>query len=187
MASDVAAAVTVESLQALLEEARDRSLRAQAELENFRKRTVRSLDEERRFAALPLVRDLLPVVDNLQRALAAAEQHDTGAGLLEGVQLVATQLAAILDRHHCALIPAEPGCAFDPHLHEAMAQLPATDCPPGHICHVLQPGYQLYDRVIRPAQVIVAALAPDAGSVSPEREATTDPASREAVPPDTDA
>jgi molecular chaperone GrpE len=183
LAADVAAAVTVESLQALLKEARDRSLRAQAELENFRKRTLRTLDEERRFAAVPLLRDLLPVVDNLQRAITAAEQHDSGTGLLAGVQLVATQLAAVLARHHCTPIPAAPGCAFDPHLHEAMAQLPATDCPPGHVCQVLQPGYQLHDRVIRPALVFVAAAAPRADTPAPEGTAPTDAGDADAPGP----
>lgn len=184
LAADVAAAVTVESLQALLDEARNRTLRAQAELENYRKRTQRTLDEERRFAALPLLRDLLPVVDNLQRAITAAEQHDTGSGLLAGVQLVATQLAAILARHHCTPVPAAPGGVFDPHLHEAMAQLPADDCPPGHISQVVQPGYQLHDRVIRPAQVIVAAPAPRSETLPAEGDAAAGTEESPCAPPE---
>lgn len=174
----------VASLQQQLDEARNRSLRAQAELENFRKRTQRNLEEERRFAAHALLHDLLPVVDNLQRAIAAAEEHDASAGLLAGVQLVATQLLAVLERHHCTLIPAAPGVAFDPHLHEAIAQLPATDCPPGHVCQVVQAGYQLHDRVIRPARVVVAARAPGADAAGAERAAATDAACPPSAPPD---
>ncbi|MHB8973921.1 MAG: nucleotide exchange factor GrpE [Pirellulaceae bacterium] len=143
-------------LQTELDETRRKNARLQAELENFRKRMMRTMDEERRYAALPLLRDLLPVIDNLQRALSAAEQHETASGLLEGVKMVADQLTAILQRHHCEPIPAA-GAAFDPHLHEAIAQHPSTEHQPGHVSFVAQVGYQLHDRVIRPAQVIVAA------------------------------
>ena len=94
------------SWQAQLDEARDRNLRAQAELENFRKRMLRTVEDERRYASLPLMRDLLPVVDNLQRAIQAAEQHENATALLEGVKLVASQMDAVLRRHHCAPIVA---------------------------------------------------------------------------------
>lgn len=144
------------TLQAQLEEAHDRQLRLQAELENVRKRMLRTVEEERRYACLPLMRDVLPVVDNLQRAIQAAEQHENATALLEGVKLVAAQLDSVLQRHHCAPIEAH-GAVFDPHLHEAIAQLPSDDHEPGHVCLVTQTGYQLHDRVIRPAQVIVAA------------------------------
>jgi molecular chaperone GrpE len=143
-------------LEGQLDEARNRHLRAQAELENFRKRMLRTVEDERRYASLPLMRDLLPVVDNLQRAIQAAEQHEHATALLEGVKLVASQLDTVLQRHHCAPIVAH-GAAFDPHLHEAIAQHPSADHEPGHVCLVAQAGYQLHDRVIRPAQVIVAA------------------------------
>ncbi len=143
-------------LQAELDETRQKNVRLQAELENFRKRTMRTMDEERRYASLPLLRDLLPVVDNLQRAITAAELHENASGLLAGVKMVADQLTAILQRHHCEPIAAE-GAAFDPHLHEAIAQHPSAEHLPGHVCLVTQVGYQLHDRVVRPAQVIVAA------------------------------
>lgn len=143
-------------LQAELNAARDRQLRLHAELENVRKRMTRTLEEERRYACLPLARDLLPVVDNLERAIQAAEQQEHAAALLEGVRLVAAQLTDVLRRHHCVTIEAQ-GALFDPHLHEAIAQLPSPDTEPGHVSLVTQTGYQLHDRVIRPAQVIVAA------------------------------
>jgi molecular chaperone GrpE len=154
-----------------LDETRQKNVRLQAELENFRKRTMRTMDEERRYASLPLLRDLLPVVDNLQRAITAAEMHENASGLLAGVKMVADQLTAILQRHHCEPIAAE-GAAFDPHLHEAIAQHPSAEHLPGHVCLVAQVGYQLHDRVVRPAQVIVAAPRPAA---PPAPDALPDP------------
>ena len=74
---------------------RQKYVRLQAELENFRKRMMRSMEEERRYADLPLLRDLLPVVDNLQRAISAAEKHENAAGLLDGVKMVADQLSGV--------------------------------------------------------------------------------------------
>lgn len=166
---------TAAALQTQLAEAQDRYLRSQAELDNFRKRLLRTSEEERRYAALPLMRDLLPVVDNLQRAIRAAEQHENAGALLEGVKLVAEQLNAALERHHCVPIAAE-GAAFDPHLHQAIAQQPSAEHEPGHVALVAQTGYQLHDRVIRPAQVIVAAAPPEASQAEPE---TPNPGSTE--------
>ena len=153
-------AVQSSAAQAELDDARQKYVRLQAELENFRKRMMRSMEEERRYADLPLLRDLLPVVDNLQRAITAAEKHENVVGLLEGV----------LQRHHCTPIEALD-TPFDPHLHEAIAQHPSPTHAPGHVCLVTQVGYQLHDRVIRPAQVIVAAAPPsDAGAALPDPE-----------------
>jgi molecular chaperone GrpE len=154
----------IESLRGQLDEARQKSLRAQADLDNYQKRVRKDLDEERRFAQLPLVRDLLPVLDNLGRAISAAESQPDAAGLLDGVRLVAKQLETVLARHHCTQIDAlhEP---FDPHRHQAVMQQPSAEHPEHTIVQVLQPGYQLHDRVIRPAQVIVSAppAEPEAG------------------------
>lgn len=146
----------IESLPVELAESRKRALRLQAELENYRKRTQRVLQEERRYASLALMRDLLPVFDNLQRAIDAARQDEKAAGLLEGVELVADQLANILKQHHCEEIPAA-GTHFDPNVHEAIAHLPSDEHDPGQVMEVTQVGYQLHDRVIRPSQVVVAA------------------------------
>lgn len=156
--------------QAELDDTRQKYVRLQAELENFRKRMMRSMDEERRYADLSLLRDLLPVVDNLQRAITAAEKHENVVGLLDGVKMVADQLEGVLQRHHCTPIEALD-TPFDPHLHEAIAQHPSPTHAPGHVCLVTQVGYQLHDRVIRPAQVIVAAAPPsDAGAALPDPE-----------------
>ncbi len=129
-------------------------------MENYRKRTQRSLDEERRFAALPLIRDLLAVVDNLQRAIESAQQAHNTSGLLDGVKMVLEQFVGVLKQYHCEEIPAE-GARFDPHLHEAIAQYPSDEHEPGMITQITQTGYQLHGRVVRPSQVIVAAPKPD--------------------------
>lgn len=153
------AAKTADELSALraqVQEAQDRALRAQAELENVRKRARREIVEERRYAATPLIRDLLTVADNVDRAIAAAEQTDQNAGLLEGFRMVADQLHNSLEKHGCKKIAAD-GEPFDPHLHEAIYQQPSADLAPGTVMQVALNGYQLHDRVVRPAQVIVSA------------------------------
>ncbi len=145
----------LEQLRTELEEAKDRALRSQAELENYRKRVARQMAEERRYANLPLMRDLLPVLDNMQRAIGAAEKtHDT-AGLLEGVKMVSQQLEDVLGRHACIRIDAlnKP---FDPHRHEALSQHASGEHPNNTVLLVTQSGFQLHDRVVRPSQVIVS-------------------------------
>lgn len=156
-----------ESLQAKLAEANDRVLRAQAELENFRKRVYRQMDEERKYAGLPLLRDLLAVIDNMERAIEAAEQDENSSSLLEGVKMVAQQFSAVLEQHHCRKIDAK-GETFDPHLHEALVQQPSEEHPAGCVIDVTQIGYQLHDRVVRPSQVFVSAGPPEA---TPEEDA----------------
>lgn len=153
------AAAEVEALRRDLAAATDAKLRAQAELENYRRRVARQIEEERRYALMPLLRDLLPVWDNLRRAIDAAEQGPEGAGLLEGVQLVGKQLEDVFQRHHCTEIEAL-GAPFDPHFHEAISQQPSADCPAGAVLLVVQPGFRLHDRVVRPAQVVVSAAVP---------------------------
>jgi molecular chaperone GrpE len=143
-----------------LDEAKDRVLRSQAELENYRKRAAREIEDHRRYANLPLMHDLLPVLDNIERAIAAAEKTQDVAGLLEGVKLVARQFEETFARHHCLRIGALH-LPFDPHLHHAISQQATDEFPPNTVVLVAQPGFQLYDRVVRPSQVIVSR-APDA-------------------------
>jgi molecular chaperone GrpE len=156
------------ALRALVQEAQDRALRAQAELENVRKRAQREILEERRYAATPLIRDLLAVADNVDRAIAAAEQTDQNGGLLEGFRMVADQLHNTLERHGCKKISAD-GEPFDPHLHEAICQQPSADHASGTIMQVTLNGYQLHDRVVRPAQVIVSAAPETEGEGDAEQ------------------
>jgi molecular chaperone GrpE len=155
----------IADLEAQLQEANERALRSHAELENFRKRSQRELADERRYAVVPLVRELLPVVDNLQRAIAASQTRsasegsgsadDGQASLLAGVQLVLSQLEAILKAHQCVPIEAV-GAPFDPNFHEAIGQEPSDEHPAGTVSRAFQAGYKLHDRVIRPAQVFVS-------------------------------
>jgi molecular chaperone GrpE len=138
-----------------LADARQQLLRGQADLENYQKRSQRELAEQRRYAALPLARELLNVTDNLQRAIEAAVEAGESEQLVSGVQMVAEQLALILSQYECLLIDAE-GKEFDPNLHEAIGQVPSEDHPPGTVVQVIQAGYRMHDRVVRPSQVLVA-------------------------------
>ena len=145
----------IAELESQIHDASQNALRAHAELENYRKRAQRELADERRYALVPLVRDLLPVVDNLQRAIDAAQQASDGAALLEGVKLVEGQFEAILKQHGC--VPIETvGTLFDPNQHQAIGQEPSTEHPAGTVSRSFQAGYKLHDRVIRPAQVFVS-------------------------------
>lgn len=148
----------LERLQADLAEAQSQALRAQAELDNFRKRMRREMEEERRFAPAPLLRDLFPILDNLQRAVDAADKSEAGAALAEGVKMVLQQIEQVLEQHGCRRIPTQ-GETFDPHLHEAIVQQP-SDQPAGAILVEALPGYQLHDRVLRASQVIVSGGPP---------------------------
>ena len=160
-ATDEAASSSIAVLQGELEQTRDRLLRTEAELDNFRKRSRREVDEILRYAAMPLVRELLPVLDNLDRAMESAESAENNSALLEGVKLVAGQLSDVLQRNHCVRIEASDGTEFDPNLHEAISQLPSSEHKAGEVITVTQKGYLLHDRVVRPAQVVVSTGQPD--------------------------
>lgn len=146
-------------VRAELDEAKERSLRCQAELENYRRRVAREIEQERRYAAMPLLRDLLPVWDNVHRAIEAGEQSDRDPALLEGFRMVADQLEDVLHRHDCLKIEAlwQP---FDPNLHEAITQQPSEEHPPGTVVGETQTGFRLHDRVVRPSQVLVSKAMP---------------------------
>jgi molecular chaperone GrpE len=150
-----ASSESIEQLRDELQRCKDQSLRCHAELENYRKRAAREMDEHRRYANMGLLRDLLPVLDNVQRAIDAAEKSTDVNGLLDGVKLVAQQLQVVLQQHHCVKIEAL-GAAFDPNLHHAILQQPSPDHPANTVIMVTQDGYQLHDRVVRPSQVIVS-------------------------------
>jgi molecular chaperone GrpE len=145
-------------LQAELAAAKDRTLRCQAELENYRKRAARELDEKLRYANMSLLQDLLPVLDNIERAIEAAEKNADAAALLDGFKIVRQQVDEVLGRHHCKRINAlhEP---FDPNVHHAVMQQPSDEYPGNTVLMVTQNGYQLHDRVVRPSQVIVSTAS----------------------------
>lgn len=154
------AAVTAEVLAAAKTEAADnynRYLRAVADLENFRRRTVREKDELRQFAASGVLEDLLPVVDNLALALNAANQPNANvASLTGGVEMVLTQLKTALGSH--GLKEINPvGQAFDANLHEAISAQPSASVPEGDVITVIRPGFSLNGRLLRPASVVVSS------------------------------
>ena len=131
----------------------DAYLRLAADFDNYRKRVAREHAELTTRANERLVNELLPVLDDLERALEAAAEHEE-AKLEEGVKLVHRSLAALLERHGLTEIGTEG--AFDPHVHEALLAQPAEDAEEGSVLQVLQKGYRLGDKVLRPARVIVA-------------------------------
>jgi molecular chaperone GrpE len=132
--------------------------RVAAEFDNFRKRSARERGELLTLANERLVKELLPVLDDLGRALEAAEQHEE-AKLEEGVRLVHRQLAQLLEKE--GLSEIETDGMFDPHVHEALLSQ-SSDADEGTVIEVLQKGYRLGDRVLRPARVVVAS-AKDTG------------------------
>src|SRR5882762_3156146 len=140
---------------------KDRALRALAEVENVRKRLERERDEARTYSVTRFARDFLTVADNLSRALAAmpaearAKADESLKAVLEGVEATERELQAALTRHGVKPIAAE-GQRFDPHLHQAIAEVPAKGAEPGSVVAVVQPGYTIGDRLLRPAMVTVA-------------------------------
>ena len=133
----------------------DRLLRQTAELDNFKKRTARERDEAIRFANELLIKELLPVVDNLERAVAHASGGGNGKPLVEGVELVLRQFLNVLTRHGTVQI-LTIGQPFDPSKHEAMSQVESDDHEPNSIVEEFQKGYTFQDRLLRPALVSVA-------------------------------
>jgi len=129
--------------------------RLQAEFDNYRKRVQRDNEMTVLRAGEAVVESLLPVCDNMQRALEAAHKHEAEQ-LIEGVELVAGQLRSALAGHGLEEVPGEPGSPFDPNLHEAILVQAHEDYPEGMIVSVLQPGYLLHGRLLRPTRVIVA-------------------------------
>jgi molecular chaperone GrpE len=134
----------------------EQMLRVRAEGENFRKRLQREKDDFVRFAREGFIRDLLPVKDNLERALAHAE--DDPASIVDGVKLTLEQFASILQGMGVEEITSR-GEPFDPARHEAMAQVESDDCAPNTVVDELQKGYTLHGRLLRPAMVTVAKAA----------------------------
>jgi molecular chaperone GrpE len=133
--------------------------RVQADFDNYRKRALRDQERLVAHAHERLVRELLPILDDLERALEAAERHEE-AQLVDGVQLVQKSLRAALAKE--GLTEIDTSGQFDPHVHEALLTQPAEDAEPGSVLDVVQRGYRLGDKVVRPARVIVAADNGDA-------------------------
>ncbi|MGQ0609609.1 MAG: nucleotide exchange factor GrpE [Paracoccaceae bacterium] len=149
----------IEALRAERDDMRDRFMRALAEAENVRKRGERDRREAEQYGSTRLARDLLPVYDNLSRALGSVtdEARTGSAALIEGVELTLRELSNVMTRHGVKPISPAVGDTFDPLLHEAMfeAALPGTRA--GQIIQVMTQGFLLHDRLLRPAQVGVSS------------------------------
>ena len=146
---------------------KDRLLRALAEMENLRRRTEREVADARHYGIASFARDILGVADNMQRAMQALDAElrekadSTVQALLDGVELTERELLNVLEKHGIKKI--EPlGEKFDPHLHQAMYEVPDASAPAGSVVQVVQPGYVIADRVLRPALVAIAKGGPKA-------------------------
>lgn len=149
----------LDTLRAERDDMRDRFMRALADAENARKRGERDRREAEQYGGSKLARDMLPVFDNLKRALEAAsdEQREAAKALIEGVELTMRELVNIFGKHGIAPIVPEVGDKFDPQLHQAMFEAPVPDTKAGDIIQVMAEGFQLHDRLLRPAQVGVSS------------------------------
>lgn len=141
--------------EARLADAQERLLRAQAELENFRKRSRREYEDAQRYREIDVLRDLLPVLDNVLRAIEASEKTADIESLRSGFRMTAQQLEKLLGSHGCQTIETD-GAAFDPAVHDAIMQQDVPGVAAGTVVGTASRGYKLHDRVVRPAQVIVA-------------------------------
>jgi molecular chaperone GrpE len=149
----------IAELTAERDEYKDRFMRALADAENARKRSDRDRREAEQYGGSKLARDLLPVYDNLHRALAAVtdEQRESDAALIEGVELTLRELQSVFEKHGITVIRPEIGEAFDPQHHEAMFEAPVPETKAGDIIQVMADGFMLHDRLLRPAQVGVSS------------------------------
>jgi molecular chaperone GrpE len=138
----------------------DKYVRAVADLENGRKRARRELDDARADTKIKVLKEMLPVVDNLERAIEHANQSQDPGSILEGLKLVVRQFMHAFERLEVTPIDAE-GQPFDPNLHEAISQVETEVHPPGTVVNVLQRGYKAGDRLLRPAMVTVAKAKSD--------------------------
>lgn len=138
---------------------RDKLLRARAELSNFQRRAANDKADAVRLAIADFARDVLSVVDDLERTLAAADEK-ADAGIIAGARLVYDNLMKILKTHHIEQIKSE-GQPFDPACHEAVMQQPSAELPPQTVLQEVQRGYRFGDRLLRPARVVVSAAPPD--------------------------
>ncbi len=137
----------------------DRLLRVSAEFENYKKRASREMQDVVKYANERMAKELLGVVDNLERAIASANQTtEVDRALIQGVELTLSETLKILERHHVTPIEAV-GQPFDPNFHQAMMQLPSADQPPNMVVQELQKGYRIHERLLRPALVAVSKAA----------------------------
>jgi molecular chaperone GrpE len=153
----------VKSLEKKLEEAHDQRLQALAELENLRKRMMREKEETHKYATTRLLTEVLGIVDNLERSLANIPEEKREEGIMktlfEGIVLVHKDVEQMLGRQGVVKVKSL-GQPFDPNYHQAVSEVEAKDVPSGHIAQVLQEGYHVHERLLRPAMVSIAQSSP---------------------------
>ena len=164
---------------------KDQLLRMAAEMENTRRRTERDANDARAYAIQKFARDLLGVADNLQRALQHAPRDDVDPAvknLIVGLEMTEKELQQAFERNGLKRVDPARGSKFDPNLHQAMMEQPADDAPPGSVLQVIQDGYELMGRLVRPAMVVVAAKGAGAKAAGAAAyAAATDPGDGGAV------
>lgn len=153
---------SVSKLQAERDQFFENWKRTMAELDNYRRRVSREIEQAAKFSVQPLVHDILPALDNLQRTIQAAEQSGNIENLLAGLRMVMKQFDEIFAKHHAVPIDAV-GQPFDPNLHSALTQVPTAEHPPMTVLQEVERGYRMHDRVVRPARVVVSCAPPEAG------------------------
>lgn len=148
------------TLQAERDELKDKFMRALADAENSRKRSERDRREAEQYGGSKLARDLLPVFDNMRRAVQAVpeEMKETNKAMIEGVELTMRELVSVFKKHGIEPISPEVGDKFDPQLHEAMFEAPLPGTSAGDIIQVEADGFMLHDRLLRPARVGVSSM-----------------------------
>ncbi len=151
--------IDIEAVLAERDELRDKFMRAIADAENTRKRGERDRREAEQYGGSKLARDMLPVYDNLKRALEVVDDdlRTQAPGLIEGVELTMRELLNIFEKHGITKITPKVGDKFDPQLHQAMFEAPVPDTKAGDIIQVMGEGFLLHDRLLRPAQVGVSS------------------------------
>ena len=150
----------LDALRAERDELKDRFMRALADAENARKRSEKDRREAENYGGSKLARDMLPVFDNMKRAVESAteEQREVSAALIEGVELTMRELQNVFAKHGIQIIAPQVGDRFDPQMHQAMFEAPVPGTKAGDIIQVAADGFMLHDRLLRPAQVGVSSM-----------------------------
>lgn len=161
--------VSTETLQKNLDTLKTEQLYLRAEFDNYRKQMIKERSDLLKFGAERLIVALLDVIDNFERALHSEVKEDNVESFRKGVELTAAELKDVLERFGVRSLPAE-GQPFDPSLHEALSSEETDRLPPGHITQVFRQAYKLHDRLIRPAQVVVAKEVSQNANKSPNNE-----------------
>ncbi|WP_309384751.1 nucleotide exchange factor GrpE [Cerasicoccus frondis] len=160
--------VQIEQLQADLQAQKDKTLRAVADLDNYRRRVAREKDDLRKNVESGVIEDLLPALDNFQIGLDHAAKAQSGADVAKGFEFIVTQINQILEQRGLTQVAPKPGDEFDHHQHEAVGHEASDTIADHHIIKVMRSGYQLNDRLLRPASVVVSSGPAEASTETQE-------------------